>query len=464
MGLGFHEPTYRVSELTEEIREILSETFRGLWVRAEVHRPRSSQRGHLYLELVEKGRGDQIVGKLDAVLWRTDHQRNRRRLEADGQRIVEGMEIRCFGSLDFYGPGGRLQFVVREVDPLFTLGQLERRRRETLAALQASGLLERNRELPLPGLPLSIGLITSDDSAAYHDFMTGLAESGYGFRVIFMHASMQGSAAEKEVSSALRTLGAARLDGRPLDAVVLTRGGGSKTDLAAFDSRAVSEAICRCERPVLCGLGHEIDQAIADLVCRSSFKTPTKVAEYLVETVADQEVLLDDLRRAILDAAEHRLRTAREQMRRAEPVARLIGLRLKSQSQRVDDLSQRLFRSGQRAIQGAEQRRRELASALVDAAQGHLQRAAQRPAPIAHRIVAGAAAQLAQRRAELDGYERLCHSLAPERILERGFSLTFDAREHLVTDPNQIRSGDRLTTRLAHGVVISRVESEEQEP
>lgn len=454
--MGFDlEPTYTVSELTDEIQMVLGEAFRGLWVRGEVHRPRASQRGHLYLELIEKGRADQILGKIDAVIWRTDFQRIRRQLRADDQEIGDGMEIRCFGGLDFYGPGGRLQFVIREVDPIFTLGGLERRRRETLAALQQSGLLEQNRSLPLKPLALRIGLVTSADSAAFHDFMTGLQESGFGFQVVFVHAAMQGPLAEREVPSALEMLGAARLNGSPLDLVVVTRGGGSKTDLAAFDSRAISEAICRCKIPVFCGLGHEIDQSIADLVCRSSFKTPTKVAEHLVDSVADQETYLMDLRRSILDAAENRLRSAWDQMRRAEPLARLAGVRLQNQQMRLHELSERLVRSSRRVLQGFEQRRLELTQSLTHAAETHVQRASRLPEPLARRIAAGAAAQLTQHSTALDGIERWCHSSAPERLLERGFSLTFDARDRLISHPDQVRSGERLTTRLAGGTLVS---------
>ncbi len=456
--MGFLEPTYRVSELTDEIQMVLGEAFRGLWVKGEVRRPRASQRGHLYLELIEKGNGDQIVGKLDGVIWRTDHQRIRRQLRADDQEIRDGMEIRCFGGLDFYGPGGRLQFVVREVDPLFTLGRLERRRRETLAALQQSGLMELNRGLALNPLPLSIGLVTSADSAAYHDFMTGLRDSGYGFRVVFVHAAMQGPSAEREIPSALELLGGARLDGRGLDLVVLIRGGGSKTDLAAFDSRAVSEAICRCEIPVFCGLGHEIDQSIADLVCRLSLKTPTKVAEQLVDSVSDQEAYLLDLQQGILDAAAHRLRTAREQMGRVEPLARLAGARLRHQQDGLRALSERLVRSSRRLLQGYEQRRREAIEDLVRAAQGRLQRASGLPGPLARQIVGAAGSRLSRHRAELDGIERWCHSSAPERLLERGFSLTYDAQDRLVSRPDQVRSGDRLTTRLAHGAIVSTID------
>ena len=119
---------------------MLVDSFAGLWVAGEVQRARPSQRGHLYFELVEKGRGDRIVGKLDAVLWRTAHQRVRRTLAASGLEIADGHQIRCWARVDFYGPAGRLQLIVQDVDPLFTLGLLERRRRETLAALAAAGL------------------------------------------------------------------------------------------------------------------------------------------------------------------------------------------------------------------------------------------------------------------------------------------------------------------------------------
>ena len=124
------------------------------------------------------------TGKVEAVIWKTDFARVKRLLAGSGQQIAEGMQVRCRGGLDFYGPTGRMQLCVREVDPVFTLGHLERRRRETLAALTASGLLERNRSHPLPDLPLRLALITSEGSAAYHDFLSSLKESGYGFEVV----------------------------------------------------------------------------------------------------------------------------------------------------------------------------------------------------------------------------------------------------------------------------------------
>src|SRR6185295_15972800 len=312
--LPLFEPTYSVSQLCGEVRDFLGEAFPSVWVVGEAQRVRPSARGHVYFELVEKGERDEIVGKLDAVIWKTDFAKVQRLLAASEQRLTDGVQVRCRASLDFYAPSGRLQLCVREVDPAFTLGLLERRRRETLAALTAAGLLERNRSLPLADLPLSIALITSRGSAAYHDFLSGLAESGYGFRVLFVHAAMQGREAEREVVFALRALAGTRVD-----CAVLIRGGGSRTDLAAFDSRAIAEAIAHAPFPVLTGLGHEIDQAIADLAAHTCFKTPTKVAEFLVERVARADQELEDLRRGLLREALEPLRAGREALGRAEP-------------------------------------------------------------------------------------------------------------------------------------------------
>lgn len=412
---GSIEPTYRVSELAEEIRDFLAEAYPSVWVSGEVQRARQVSRGHFYFELVEKGDGDAIVGKLDAVAWRTDYGRIRQTLAATGQEIVEGLEIRCRVSVDFYPPGGRLQLVVREVDALFSLGMLERRRRETLAMLEAAGLLDLNRGRTLPAVPLRIGLVTSEGSAAWHDFLSGLRESGFGFEVWFVHAAVQGKTAETEIAAALRALGNLAAGGLPLDVIALVRGGGSRSDLAAFDSRAIAEAVARCPVPVLTGLGHEIDASIADRVAHGCFKTPTKVAEFLVARATTAEISIDTLRTAIAQLAERRLRLASET-------------------------------------------RRQLALRLAAAWPRTLERARREPLLLAQRLAGLADGRLREKTAVLDGIERLCRSLAPERTLERGFSITRSEAGLLVRRPEQTRAGERLQTRVAGGILISRVE------
>jgi exodeoxyribonuclease VII large subunit len=419
----------------------------------EAQRVRPSARGHLYFELIEKGDHDEIVGKLDAVIWKTDFAKVQRLLQASEQRLMDGMQVRCRGGLDFYAPGGRLQLCVREVDPAFTLGLLERRRRETLAALAAAGLLERNRGLPLPDLPLTIALITSHGSAAYHDFLSGLAESGYGFRVLFVHASVQGREAERAVVSAL-----AALAGLAVDCAVLIRGGGSRTDLAAFDSRAIAEAIARAPFPVLTGLGHEIDRSIADLTAHAAFKTPTKVAEFLVERVARADQALAELRQAILRQALEPLRAGREALGRAERGVSLARMRLAAAGARIDEHARALARLGRSALREAERRRESLSSRLAELAPRRLEACVRDRSRLGERIAAAGRGRVREAAATLQGLERLCQQLAPERTLERGFSLTRDASGRLVRQPDQVKPGDLVTTRVAGGDFRSRVE------
>lgn len=435
------------------MKEFLGEAFSAVWVAGEAQRVRPSARGHVYFELVEKGERDEIVGKLDAVIWKGDFLKVQRLLAASEQKLVDGVQIRCRGSLDFYAPSGRLQLCVREVDPAFTLGLLERRRRETLAALTAAGLLEANRALPLPELPLAIALITSHGSAAYHDFLSGLVDSGYGFRVLFVHAAMQGREAEREVVSALRALG-----GVGIDAAVLIRGGGSRTDLAAFDSRAIAEAIARAPFPVLTGLGHEIDRAIADLTAHTAFKTPTKVAEFLIERMARADQAVEELRRALAREALEPLRAGREALGRAERGVSLARMRLAAADGRIDEHARTLARLGRGALRDAGRRGEALRGRLAELAPRRLAAAERRRLGLGERLAGAGRGKVREAAATLQGVERLCRQLAPERTLERGFSLTRDAVGHLVRQPDQVRSGDLVTTRVAGGDFKSRVE------
>jgi exodeoxyribonuclease VII large subunit len=451
--LPFVEETYRVSQLCDEIRDFLGGAFSSVWVAGEVERLRESGRGHLYFELVEKGERDDIRGKLDAVLWRTDHDRVRRLLAATGQRLAEGTAIRCRGNVDFYGPAGRLQLVVREVDPVFTLGLLARRRRETLAALEAAGLVERNRALPLPPLPLTVALITSLGSAAYHDFLAVLAASGFGFRVLVVHAAVQGREAERELVSALEAAGRAGVD-----CAVLVRGGGAASDLAVFDGRAVAAAVAACPVPVVTGLGHEIDRSIADLVAHTALATPTKAAEFLVERVAGGALEVAELRRELRRAAVERLRAGRERLARAERGVELGRLRLAAAAARLGEHARALARLGRGRLREADRRRRDLAGRLAGAGPRLLGRRRGEPGLAAARLVALARGRLREARAVVAGIDRLAVQLVPARTLGRGYSITRDAAGRLLKRPDQVAPGDRIATELAGGRLASRVE------
>jgi len=417
---------------------------------------RRSQRGHLYLELIEKGSGDQVVGKLEAVIWRRDFQAVSKELAESGQQIEEGQQIRCWCEVDFYPPFGRLQLVIHRVDPLFTLGLLEKRRRETLEALAKAGLMELNKARTLSRVPLRLALITSKDSAAYHDFLATLRESGFGFGVSFLHAAVQGVDAEREVSAALNGLTALQVD-----CAVLIRGGGSRADLAAFDSRRIAEAVARAPVPVITGLGHEIDESIADRVAHTPTKTPTRAAEFLVQRLTRAEKLVEDLGRELRHAALEPLRRASLRLSAAERVLGLARFRVASERERLTGLSQRLGRAATQRL-GAKRRGLEMLRARLVAAPARSIAASRRRAPAtARRIATASNARLREVEARLAGWARLLGELAPERTLARGFSITRDENSRLLRDSGAVEPGDALSTQLSSGVILSRVESQE---
>lgn len=406
------EPTYSISQLGREIKDLLSGAFVSVWVVGEVQRFRPSAAGHQYFDLVEKGEGgarDQVVGVLSAVIWKGEYLRLRPVLERAGERLADGLRIRCRVSVDFYPPGGRLQVQIREIDPTFTLGDLAQRRQETLAALAAAGLLERNRALELPALALSIALVTSNGSAAYHDFLATLRESGYAFRVLAVHSAVQGAEAERSLPAALALAAAGACD-----CIVLVRGGGSKSDLAVFDSQAVAEAIARSTKPILTGLGHEIDEAVADLVAHRSFKTPTKVAEELVARMSNAELAVLRLREQVTRQARLALAEADGRLARAERRAVAARSRLAQVGLRLATLAEGLRRVSRHRLRSAEQ--------------------------------------------QLATWTRLVAELAPARTLRRGFSITRDAAGGVLRDPAAVAVAATIVTELAGGILYSRVE------
>lgn len=453
MSLSFQEETYSVSALCEEVRDLLQQAYAEVWVVGEVNRVREHRSGHFYFELIEKGVDDQITAKLEAVAWRHDYRRIRQVLGDSDQEVTEGQEIRCRGRLDFYPPFGRLQFVVREVDPVFTLGLMARRRQETLAALAKAGLLDRNRSLKLAPLPLRVGLVTSHESAAYHDFLSSLRESGYGFQVSFVHAAVQGRDAEKEIVSALRWLSQA-----DIDCLALIRGGGSRADLAVFDSRKVAAAIAEFPAPVLTGLGHEIDQAIADLTAHSAFKTPTKVAEFLAAEVAEAARSVTALGRSLSHLTMTTLRRGREMLGRSEGGLLMARHRVAASRSELAHLAQRLPRAVHFCLDSHRRQVGAVPPRLAATAPLPIERSRQRPARLVERIAAKSQLRLRELAVTLTGWERLCVQLAPERTLERGFSITRDSLGRALADPAQVRPGERIISQLAGGRLTSRVE------
>ena len=466
-SLGFELPagTYTVSQFGWEVKGLLADAYPDVWVAGEVQRVRSAARGQLYFELVEKGRGDSVKAKLDCVLWADERQTVEAAFREAGVELVEGVVLRCCGKPDFWPGGGRFQFTVGRVDPVFSLGALEQRRRETLRALEAEGLLERNKRLALGPVPLNIGLVTSEGSAAHADFLDTLVKSGLGFRVYLVHSAVQGMAAEAEVGRAFELLGAFVRGGERLDAIALIRGGGSRADLATFDSRHVARAVARSPVPVVCGVGHQIDQSIADVVAHTSCKTPTEAAEFLVARVERAARQVEEARRRLASPGRMLLQARVSAYREVERgLVRAAERALAGAGTSVDHVGRTLRSRATISVVRAGDRLRSIVERLPGPSRrslavrmGECRRLEARVHPAAERLLRRALERM-------EAHRRLCDQLSPERTLARGFSLTRKADGRLVRSIADVNVGTELRTSVHGGTIGSSVYALTEQP
>jgi exodeoxyribonuclease VII large subunit len=330
-----------VSEVAQLIGLALDALTPGpLWVEGEIHGLRRPPGGHVWFDLVEPAElGGPPTARLGLVLFSRQRQAvNAQLATTGGVRMTDGTAVRIRGRLDFYAPQGRVQLVMDGIDPAYTLGRLALARQQVLAKLATAGLLEANSRRALPLVPLRVGLVTAADSAAFADVTHELTRSGLAFHVLAADARVQGRDAESSIVAALATL--AR---RAVDVIVVVRGGGARSDLAAFDSERVARAIALCEVPVLTGVGHETDRSVADEVAHTAHKTPTACAAALVDHVRAFLARLDGSRGAIAASSAVALERAQRRLaQRAEGVDQCSRRVLRHADQRIEVLARQV--------------------------------------------------------------------------------------------------------------------------
>jgi exodeoxyribonuclease VII large subunit len=243
-----------------------------------------------------------------------------------------------------------------------------------------------------------------------------------------------------------------------IDCVALIRGGGSRTDLAAFDSRQVAESVARFPVPVVTGLGHEIDQSIADQVAHTATKTPTQAAEFLVQRVRSSEQTLVALASGFQHASGYLLAAARSSLAGVEAALKLTGHRVRSQEVALSQVGELLRRAATRRLDLEAKTVAQLGARLAISAPRITAGSRQRLAGLGHRVADTTAGRLGRAGIQIEVLARLCSQLGPERTLARGFSITRDARGRVITAKGQVEVGDQIETETARGKFMSVVE------
>ena len=353
-----------LSELQRHVKEVLTEQFEApLWVSAELSELKVNYSGHCYMELIEKGRGSANgvpTAQARAVIWRSNYPRIAGTFEATtGQKLTAGLRILAQVLVTYHELYGfSLQII--DIDPAYTLGDMEQQRLETIARLEEEGVWDMNRELAMPLLVQRIALISSAQAAGYQDFCKELARTDYAYRLTLFDAYMQGAAAEESILAALNEVAARQEE---FDVVVIVRGGGSVSDLNCFNAYRLCSHIAQFPLPVLTGIGHDKDQSVADMVAHTPLKTPTAVAGWLNERMERIEGWLEGAAQQLHDAVIARMRDEELQLEQLgselsrRSVERMVGerLRLEQLQRRLPELLEERFKREVERLEGARE-------------------------------------------------------------------------------------------------------------
>ena len=307
-----------LSQLQQRIKSVIEQGLPlPLWVVAEIAECKVNYSGHCYLELIEKAettdsRATSSVPRAQAraVIWRSQYAMLSAYFESQtGSRLAAGMKILAKVTVSYHELYG-LSLQITDLDPSYTLGEVERQKQLTISRLQADGVWECNRKVEMPLLVQRLAVVSSATAAGYRDFCQELQQSPYAFRHELVEAVMQGAVAEESVCAALSAI-AERED--EFDAVIIIRGGGSTSDLSCFNSYRICSYVAQFPLPVITGIGHDKDVSVADMVAHSPLKTPTAVAAWLNERMATLEGKIEEAAQLLTDMA--RAKTSAEQLR-----------------------------------------------------------------------------------------------------------------------------------------------------
>lgn len=400
-------------ELNEFIRRVMALNFpEAVWLRAEIAQI-SQARGHFFIDLVEKeNEGKDIIAQAAASLWSRQHKILSKKYPDSIETLLsEGMEVLLRVKVDFHERYG-LKLIVEDIDPAYTIGKLALQKQEILRQLEKLDLIEKNRQIPLPPVFQKIAVLTSERAAGFQDFREHLSENnfGYAFQIAVFQTAVQGQYVESELTAQLHAIAAKQ---KQFDCAVIIRGGGARLDLTAFDNLEIAKAIAHFPLPVFTGIGHDVDETVADMVAAKSLKTPTAVADFLIQHNLQFESTLASHKEIISKIAARKIHDGE--------------LDLENRKNKIGFSAKEQWKNNSRMLDYIAQELPGLSGKLVKNNLKNLEMA-----------------------------ERSVQFLSPEATLRRGYSLTSKNGEILKKD-DSISAGDIIETILSAGKISSKV-------
>ena len=451
---------YTLSAFSRFVAQAMSRepVLMGAWVVAEIS-DMAERGGHCYMTLIEKDASGTTVARMRANIWanRYLHIKNKF-LYATQRELTNGMKVMFYGGANYH-PNYGLSFNIGDIEPSFTMGDLERIRREILAALQREGILNRNRSLTFSDPPRKIAIISSATAAGYGDFMNQLQHNSAGveFNTLLFPAIMQGDRTAQSVMAAL-DLVEQTSSIMPWDCVVIIRGGGATTDMNGFDDLNLARRVATFPIPVIVGIGHERDRCVLDEIACVRCKTPTAVAAWLSDTAGMAWQRVCDLTSRIASFATERLKGEHIRLQSIETmIPSLADARIRNARIRLQSLSALIPSAAREATSKEKIRLEGITTTLRMASRMRIQKEYPLLESMAESVRTAAISMLEKEKTRIDSLCRLTEVLSPTSTLKRGYSIT-RVNGKAVTDPKTVKPGDIRETQTAQGMIISKSE------
>ena len=441
---------YQLNSLVK--RELKNRFPDSFLVIAEIADVKENRSGHCYLELVEKREEDDaVIATARATIWAFTYRMLRPYFETTtGKSLQKGIKVLVRVEIVFHELYG-YSLNIKDIDPTFTVGDLERKRKEIIDRLTQEGVIDMNRELEFPMLPKTVAIISSPTAAGYGDFVDQLHRNvyGYAFHTKLFPAVMQGEKTTESIIAALERI----YEYESLfDVVVIIRGGGSQTDLGSFDSYELAANVAQFPIPILAGIGHERDETIVDRVAYRSVKTPTAAAAFLIECFNEVDSVLEDAKETLVRETRRILQEEKtRQVVRITEFKQFTRLFLEGQANNLTLSSRRVEHASRLFVQERINGLNQLKMKVEGKVGALFERQRNRLDDMQKTMVRKTTELFTANRYFLELAETKMKYVDPKNILEKGFSIT-RINGKAVRETDRVKKGDVLETELFKGV------------
>ncbi len=453
------ESSFSLYELNKRIKNTIHSSFSDTyWVVAEISEIREVRSGHCYLELIEKDeKTEQIIAKCRANIWAYTYRMLKPHfMQSTGQQLSSGIKILIRVSIDFQEVYG-FSLNVRDIDPTYTLGEMAQRKQAILKQLAEEGVIDMNKELIVPLVPQKIAVISSPTAAGFGDFCDQLNNNpqGYKFYIKLFQATMQGERTEESVVQALEQI---YKHEDIFDVVAIIRGGGSTSDLMCFDNYWIAYNIAQFPIPVFSGIGHERDETVVDYVAHTRLKTPTAVAEHLLELVSDFDARLTGLKDRIIQEtretlSQHRIRFDHI----SKNFKPLVKNAILTNENQLTKLAHQVESQTKNYLKNKDHQLIQFSRNLSNSSQNLILDKTQNLNQYKQRLAQELRFLFKEENNKLSMMEKTKELLDPKNILKKGYSIT-TINGKAVKDADSLIDGDKITTQFSNGRVDSIVQ------